>query len=66
MIPKDFLWRFNLMSSILIPTIIGALIGFIENLKGKLLVSLIIIGFLILQFITAILNPVFRLANTMK
>ncbi|MCD6113818.1 MAG: hypothetical protein J7J78_00765 [Thermoprotei archaeon] len=46
-IPKDFLWRFNLMSSILIPVIIGALIGFIGNSKGKLLVSLIIIGFFI-------------------
>jgi len=53
-IPKDFLWRFNLMSSILIPIIIGALIGFIGNSKGKLLVSLIIIGFFIPQFITAI------------
>jgi len=53
-IPKDFLWRFNLMSSILIPIIIGALIGFIGNSKGKLLVSLIIIGFFMPQFITAI------------
>ncbi len=54
LIPRDFLWRFNLMSAILVPLILGVFIGTIKSVRHSVLTVLLIASLLTPQFITAI------------
>ncbi len=50
-IPQQFLWRFNLMTAILAPLIIGVIIGSIGKLKHVLLITLILVGLMLPQMV---------------
>lgn len=53
-IPLQYLWRFNLMSAILSPIILGVLIGLIKDLRIGIALSIILLGMFIPQFILQI------------
>ena len=51
LIPLQYLWRFNLMTVILAPIILGVLVGSIRDEKLSAITGLVIIGLLLPQFI---------------
>ena len=51
-IPHQYLWRFNLMIAILLPLILGIIIGHINDMRYGILVSMVILGFMLPQFIS--------------
>ena len=54
--PFQFLMRFSLMSAILVPPILGVIIGRIRDRSLKIIVGMIIIVFIMPQFITQMNN----------
>ncbi|MCD6428153.1 MAG: glycosyltransferase family 39 protein [Desulfurococcales archaeon] len=54
LVPHQFLWRFNLMTAILAPLITGVIIGGIGKLKHVLLITLILMGLTLPQFVDQI------------
>jgi len=50
LIPQEYLWRFNLMSAILIPLVIGLSLSPIKDKAFFITISLIIVGFTLPQF----------------
>lgn len=51
LIPLQYLWRFNLMTAILAPIILGVLVGLVRDKTIAVAASLVIIGLLLPQFI---------------
>ncbi len=51
LIPMQYLWRFNLMTAVLAPIILGVVTGLIRDNTLAVIVGLIVVGLLLPQFI---------------
>ena len=51
-IPHQYLWRFNLMTAILLPLILGVIIGHINGVRSSILVFMVVLGFMLPQFMS--------------
>jgi len=52
--PQQFLWRFNLMTVVFAPIILGVIVGGMKDLKVGLVLSLVVLGFVLPQFTSQI------------
>ena len=50
--PQQYIWRFNLMTAVLAPPIIGVALGLVRESELKVLLALIIVGLVAPQFIS--------------